>query len=157
MKALTLSILALCFVFVGANLTTRDISSAREIAKGPSDTAIELSGTRWLIDSIDGVAPHDQPSPVWVSFTSKGIGVGRGCHGLSARWSQGEGSALFEFSDRSQNVIAVHCANFIVAQEEAIARIIATAVRIQRIGETGLVLQTDSAKKLTLRRAEESD
>ena len=111
----------------------------------------ELTGTRWFVESIDGTPPLNQLHPTGLSFSETMLSVGRGCYGFHARRLIEGAEKLFDIQPNKGPVIAFQCADQIVAQENAIAALIAGAVRAKRYANGSLVFTTDSGKTLTLR------
>jgi len=126
-------------------------NTAPPVISSPDSDPLDLTGTRWLVESIDGIPPLNQIYPTWLSFSETSLSVGRGCYGFHARRLKEGNEKLFDIRPENGPRIAVHCAEQIVAQENAIAELIAGAVRAKRSANDSLVFTTESGKTLSLR------
>ena len=80
---------------------------AVQAEESPALLPLELAGTQWTLESINGEKPF-YPAPFW--FSASDLGVGRGCRGLSAWRLEERAERLFEIRNDLLPAIAIHCA-----------------------------------------------
>jgi len=114
-------------------------------APGADSPRSELTGTRWVVQQVNGARAAGANALRIVFGSSDRLSGSGGCNSLSGFYETDEGNIDVRALSRTERA----CATDIMRQEEALVSTLAAAERYQRDGER-LVITADGGREIVL-------